>query len=214
MSSTQLGCTNGVANINHWADDVTLSLFDFNDEGICIVELNGVEAAELALELIRRSNGLDDGQMAKIREVVPIARAQDIEATALAAVEAAGRRAAVEALYAPFWTNGRAPIFECHDGWLGILAGLLPDLVAADPVVRIGQVKEKFGSLRVYVDAEVERVSVLIAAAERVSAVTCEICGDSGVTGQLNGWWSVRCGACEPDGWEPAAGDAEPSPAM
>jgi len=212
VSSTQLMVSNGVININHHGDDVTLAMLDMDDEGIHLARFTAAEAADVALELIRRSNGLDDEQMAKIRMVVPVARAKDMAAVVdelVAAEVAADRRDAVEELYAPHWTGGRSPIFECHDGWLNILADLIPKLVAADPDVRVGQVKEKFGAARVYVDVETELVTELIMEAERVSMGTCEVCGEPGRLGSHNNWWSARCGACQPDGWEPGVVEFE-----
>ena len=51
----------------------------------------------------------------------------------------------------------------------------------------IVQVKEKFGTLRFYVDNGDARVYALISFAEQMSAVTCEECGDTGK--QRGGDW-------------------------
>lgn len=58
------------------------------------------------------------------------------------------------------------------------------------------QVKEKYGYLRFYVyggDAYTEGV---IDMATHLSAVTCEICGDSGKERNERGWYSTRCDKC------------------
>jgi hypothetical protein len=58
------------------------------------------------------------------------------------------------------------------------------------PVVT--QVKEKYGTLRFYVNGATDSQYKLIDFAEYMSETTCEICGNKGkLVGQ--GWFSVRC---------------------
>lgn len=83
--------------------------------------------------------------------------------------------------------------FECHAGWFDILNGLLGDLEkiasGSKPDLRIGQIKEKFGALRVYISGAAEwvdggavltEVGHCIANAVKASKRTCEFCGEPG----------------------------------
>ena len=70
----------------------------------------------------------------------------------------------------------------------------------------IGQIKEKFASLRVYVDIPIfwkmeyhkqcDLIQEAINTAENLSTETCELCGEAGkVVG--TGWLSCRCSKCD-----------------
>ena len=54
------------------------------------------------------------------------------------------------------------------------------------------QVKEKFGTLRFYYSGGNEYVSGLVAMAESMSGVTCEMCGTPGRL-QGRGWVKTLC---------------------
>jgi len=58
------------------------------------------------------------------------------------------------------------------------------------------QMKEKFGTLCVYVIGGDDRVRTLIEFAELMSAVTCEDCGAPG-TVRGGSWIKTRCDACD-----------------
>lgn len=87
------------------------------------------------------------------------------------------------------WLEGNPghTVFECEIGWAGLLGDLF-DAVAGhvrddNGTVRIGQIKEKYGTLRVYWTAFVasdvdDRIEKLIDVAEMRSAIECEICGN------------------------------------
>lgn len=66
----------------------------------------------------------------------------------------------------------------------------------------VSQVKEKFGTLRFYSPGN-EMITRCIRLAERMSAITCELCGGEGQLGQASGWYSTRCTCCAPKGWKP-----------
>ncbi len=53
------------------------------------------------------------------------------------------------------------------DTWLPIVRRCLEDLIAAGWDRRLGQVKEKFGGLRIYIDGETPALSAIIERAER-----------------------------------------------
>ena len=77
-------------------------------------------------------------------------------------------------------------------GW----AGLLDEIYAALPAdAHISQVKEKFGSLRFYVDGVSEEVYEIVEKCERRSWTICEFCGKPGKT-RYGGWIKTVCDEC------------------
>jgi len=92
--------------------------------------------------------------------------------------------------------------FECGDGWLPILEWLFAgfqELADRDGTVnrfRVTQVKQKYGTLRVYHNGG-EEYEALVEKAEALSAVTCEVCGQQG-TMRDDLWVTVRCDSCYP----------------
>ncbi len=90
--------------------------------------------------------------------------------------------------------------FECGDGWLPILEKLfagfqeLADKDGTASRFRVTQVKQKYGTLRVYHNGG-EEYEALVDKAEALSAVTCEVCGQQG-TMRDDFWVSVRCDRC------------------
>ena len=54
------------------------------------------------------------------------------------------------------------------------------------------QIKEKFGSLRLYMDNADERANAIASTVEALSEMTCEDCGNSGMTYQI-GWHKTLC---------------------
>lgn len=89
------------------------------------------------------------------------------------------------------------PPFENDKGWNTLLANLFEEISLSDKkkTVRVLQVKEKFGSLRCYVQGYNKKVLKLIVKYENISAKTCEICGEEGhcrVKGDY-GWYKTLC---------------------
>ena len=62
--------------------------------------------------------------------------------------------------------------------------------------VRVAQVKEKFGTLRFYVNNGNSEVNAAITMAEAMSARICEHCGSPGHP-RRGGWVKTRCDECE-----------------
>lgn len=63
---------------------------------------------------------------------------------------------------------------------------------AEDSLPRFTQIKEKFGTLRMYYEGGDETTSAIVSFAENMSETTCEVCGDVGqVYG--GGWISTLC---------------------
>jgi len=90
-----------------------------------------------------------------------------------------------------------AYMFECGEGWKGIVTDLCERLeTLARPQLKIAQIKEKFGDLRVYVEGGDEAVHALIREAEARSSTICEWCGAPG-TKFGNGWILTLCPACQ-----------------
>jgi hypothetical protein len=92
------------------------------------------------------------------------------------------------------------------DGWRELLEtafARIANAMAAAPSgwLRVVQVKEKFGSLRLYwrgkyLSAAVEHgIEDAVALAEARSACTCEICGAAGVLHSRGGWLATACAA-------------------
>lgn len=87
--------------------------------------------------------------------------------------------------------------FECGDGWLGLIDGTL-DLIQRHSIdldvdIRLRQVKEKFGELRIYSQGGDNLTREIFDIAELVSGKTCEICGQPGQLCNRQGWMQVRC---------------------
>ena len=95
---------------------------------------------------------------------------------------------------------------ECGDGWEPILRRLCAKLEAIHssrlPELELVQVKEKYGTLRVYaVGGGDNEVADAICAAESESARTCEDCGASGKM-QDGAWMRTLCDVCEAKRYE------------
>ena len=101
--------------------------------------------------------------------------------------------------------NPRMPFpmfgFECGDGWFDLLWRLCEDLekleneiikkmkiedranallLDEEGVIKVAQVKEKFGTLRFYLDASNDEMEKRIGQAENETEKTCEECGKPG----------------------------------
>lgn len=82
-------------------------------------------------------------------------------------------------------------------GWLQIIHDLVWDLIELGWDRRIGQIKEKFGTLHFYVGATTEAVLDRIRKAEDLSVFTCGKCGNSHARQhEFNGWMLTRCTPC------------------
>lgn len=78
-------------------------------------------------------------------------------------------------------------------GWQDIFRRLVAQLEDCDPTLVIEQAKEKFGSLRVYLDRYDERAYVAIDTATAKSAKTCQVCGAPGRLHVNNGVYATLC---------------------
>jgi hypothetical protein len=106
---------------------------------------------------------------------------------------------------------------SCDSGWDWILDDLDRKLSYLDPEYQINQVKEKFGTLRFYYQAQATKDVVFelmddaVRTAEHYSAYTCEACGKCSVYGSeskgivfdstagrklSSGWFKTLCDSC------------------
>ncbi len=86
-------------------------------------------------------------------------------------------------------------------GWFEILWSLCVSLegiakarlAEAHAPLRVVQVKEKYGSLRMYVEGGTDEVEDMIEAAEAKSETVCEACGAPGSIHTIRGWDKTLC---------------------
>ena len=81
------------------------------------------------------------------------------------------------------------------DGWLPILEDLIKDLISLGWNKEICDIKEKYGTLRFYINEGSNEIHERISKAENLSASTCEACGKHGSI-RTNGWWKTLCDDC------------------
>jgi hypothetical protein len=95
--------------------------------------------------------------------------------------------------------------FEVNDGWYPLIYDAAMQLAALSPEIYAAQVKEKFGSMRFYiefgdsVDNETRSKAWAIThEAEAASSKTCEDCGEPGAQGTSTGlgWIRTLCESC------------------
>jgi len=91
--------------------------------------------------------------------------------------------------------------FECCDGWEPLIRKLsekLEKMILEVPEADRGsfcaaQVKQKFGTLRFYMDSETDEMSKAIQEAEEESATICEVCGKPGESRNRGSWLYTSC---------------------
>ena len=91
---------------------------------------------------------------------------------------------------------------SCGRGWRALIQRVFM-IAESDPDVRVGQVKEKWGSLRIYLDYPDEKpvLALAVRAARKESESTCEACGEPGDLAQLPPHWvKALCEVHLPDG--------------
>lgn len=90
--------------------------------------------------------------------------------------------------------------FACGPGWEHLLDEAFTKMRALGWDGEIHQVKEKFGTLRLYTTGvhkdKADEFFKIIRAAEAKSEHTCESCGLRGKL-RANDWWRTLCDACE-----------------
>ncbi len=84
-------------------------------------------------------------------------------------------------------------IYQCGPGWKKLIDPLVEQCKAEN--VRIGQIKEKFGTLRFYIDSGASPALLnAIKQAEHESGHTCDVCGAKDAQLRDDGeWYRTRC---------------------
>ena len=89
---------------------------------------------------------------------------------------------------------------EFGDGWVHLVEDTLRKIESIDSHYAVFQVKEKFGSLRLYGTSSYEYgspqsmlIDEIIDEAEKHSATVCEVCGLPGRTVSRNHWLRTVC---------------------
>ncbi len=100
-----------------------------------------------------------------------------------------------KAKYPQCFDDGRLIGFGCGDGWRPLLELAFDKLSLFG--VKVVQVKEKFGGLRIYLDKDHgEKAEAIVMKAEEESLKTCEECGTKeGVTTE-GAWRKTLCPKC------------------
>ena len=84
--------------------------------------------------------------------------------------------------------------FECGDGWFDLIDNLCSLLMIDETLTPVAtQVKEKFGTLRFYVNEATDYQYELIDRADKLSATTCEVCGAPGKVNTSRSWIKTLC---------------------
>ena len=106
-------------------------------------------------------------------------------------------------LFPPGPEGARAGYPSVKDGWRDLLERALKRISAAlagrAGKVRITQIKQKYGGVRIYYDGcglspeVIAAVDDAIDLAEARAECTCEICGDEGSLCDDAGWYTTRC---------------------
>jgi hypothetical protein len=90
--------------------------------------------------------------------------------------------------------------FECGDGWEALLRKALTQLeklnesLPLERPIQATQIKEKYGTLRFYLNHYTDEASAIVKVAEAASEVTCETCGEPGKL-RGRGWCYTACDA-------------------
>jgi hypothetical protein len=90
---------------------------------------------------------------------------------------------------------------ECGPGWYGLIDKLCIDIQkhiddGKFEQIYASQVKEKFGSLRFYIEYGDDYIFDLIEEAEDISYTICEHCGSTKNVKQTKGWIKTLCEDC------------------
>jgi hypothetical protein len=86
---------------------------------------------------------------------------------------------------------------ECGSGWDDLIENTLEQLEAVNQDVVIDQIKEKFGTLRIYFSGGGKEAEDIVGVAERQSALICESCGADGILTRNRHWLMTACDKCK-----------------
>lgn len=82
-------------------------------------------------------------------------------------------------------------------GWLDLIRNFIAEALPHDPSLAVLEIKEKFGTMRIWCDTDILGARLAKGKAECKSSMTCEVCG---VEGHLRrpppgefAWWRTLC---------------------
>lgn len=82
-------------------------------------------------------------------------------------------------------------------GWTGLLLPIIKEICKYNKEnngdIEISQIKEKYGTLRIYLSYTPDYISEMIEKAEEESSHICEECGARGETQEVSGWLKTLC---------------------
>lgn len=90
---------------------------------------------------------------------------------------------------------------ECDNGWLDIINYACRHISRRVDNTnytnfKIVQIKEKFGSLRIYTTSSDDYINGVVAMATSMSMCVCEVCGNKGITRTDKSWVRTLCDEC------------------
>lgn len=104
------------------------------------------------------------------------------------------------AIYESFPVLIKGCYIECGSGWNQIIKDCLDQLeylrVTFYPKLKVFEIKEKFGGLRVSLNDYPAEVDAIIRRAEHRALSTCEECGLEGKPYSQRGWVKTLCTEC------------------
>jgi hypothetical protein len=94
----------------------------------------------------------------------------------------------------PFIFAVRFRGIECGPGWTALIDSTVRELATERRDIRIVQIKEKMGGLRIYLEERTDETAKgILRRAEALSFSVCEVCGVPGRRLTSEGWARVRC---------------------
>jgi hypothetical protein len=90
---------------------------------------------------------------------------------------------------------------ECGEGWYDLIEYAASKLEGLHQGIEFVQIKEKFGTSRIYVNNHTDEVEKILQFVEQESSTTCEMCGAKGTLFVDLGWWKTRCEKCKHKKW-------------
>ena len=86
--------------------------------------------------------------------------------------------------------------FPVGEGWRPLVTKLVEDIIKIDSTIEISQIKEKFGTLRFYINYGNDEIFDLIEKAEQESSKICENCGTRENVTTKGSWLLTLCEKC------------------